>query len=309
MTSRRFNRVMNFEMVREQLQDRPLIGSSVGRQWDGMSVDEYGAWRSDDKAFRAPRDHHVITISLGYSSYVYQERLGKTFESPCKSGEATMMPAENEVRFRGVVPPHIRIGLMPSRLEEAAEEFRRIGTSARAVLTNGFLVRDNWLEHLGAIFSAELAQGSHPAQNLLIDALSNALSAHLLRNYSSGTELVERNDWTGSAIALGRAVDFIEAHGDKDVSLADLAAASGLSRFHLVRVFTKELGISPMQYVQRTRIERAKLLIRAGDLSLAEIAYATGFADQSHFTRRFKHHVGCTPAAFARQCGRVRLPK
>lgn len=308
MLSRGLDSAMNVEMVRKQLQDRPLVGSSAGRHWDGISIDEYGAYRSDDKRLLSPRDHHVITISLGYSPYVFQERLGKTFESPCKRGETTMMPAGHEVRFRGLLPAHIRIGMTPNRLKEAAEELRRIGTSPSAELTNGFLVRDPWLENLGAIFSNELACGPHPAQTLLIDALANALSAHLLRNYSATAELVERNDWSGTAAAVGRAVDFIEAHSDRDMSLADLASAAGLSRYHLVRVFTRELGFSPMQYVQRSRIERAKVLIRAGDLSLAEIAYATGFSDQSHFTRRFKRHVGCTPSAYARQYGRLRLP-
>ncbi len=64
--------------------------------------------------------------------------------------------------------------------------------------------------------------------------------------------------------------------------------------------------MTAISYVERRRIVRAQSLILEIDLALVEIALMTGFADQSHFTRRFHRHVGRTPAAFAREHGRRR---
>jgi AraC family transcriptional regulator len=299
-----FRNAMNVESVRKQLCERTVIGTSAGRPWEGISVDEYASCRADDPHFLAPRDHHVVTISLGESPYVFQERLGQRFESPCHFGEITMMPAGYEMRFRGELPAHIRIGISLASLAEAADALTRIGVPARGTISNGFCVRDPWLEHLGAVLSLELRQAPHPAQDLMIDALASALSVHLLKNYGTLTEVVDREASTGNAAAIRRALDYIEDCEARRISLDDLAAVAGLSRYHFVRVFTREVGLSPMQYLQRTRIERSKVLITTGNLSLAEVAYATGFADQSHFTRRFKLHVGCTPAAYARRTSR-----
>jgi AraC family transcriptional regulator len=84
------------------------------------------------------------------------------------------------------------------------------------------------------------------------------------------------------------------------VNLNDLAALAGLSRCHFIRAFKATTTLTPMAYVERSRIERARLLVTDGQMRLAEIAHFIGFADQSHFTRRFKAHVGCTPGDYAR---------
>lgn len=91
--------------------------------------------------------------------------------------------------------------------------------------------------------------------------------------------------------------EFLDAHFDQDVSLEHLAQLAGLSPYHLNRTFREQLGIPPHAYVIQLRITRAKLLLRSG-LPIAEVAHATGFADQSHFTRHFKKMVGITPGQF-----------
>lgn len=84
------------------------------------------------------------------------------------------------------------------------------------------------------------------------------------------------------------------------VHLDDLAAIAGLSRCHFIRAFKAATTLTPMAYVERRRIERARLLVTGGQMKFVEIAHFVGFADQSHFTRRFKAHVGCTPGNYAK---------
>lgn len=98
--------------------------------------------------------------------------------------------------------------------------------------------------------------------------------------------------------SLLRARDFIRQHCSRVVTLDELAALTGLSRYHLVRAFAKEFGLPPHAYQIRLQIEKAKAMLEAGVLP-AVVAAETGFSDQSHFTRHFKKINGVTPRQYA----------
>jgi transcriptional regulator GlxA family with amidase domain len=100
--------------------------------------------------------------------------------------------------------------------------------------------------------------------------------------------------------AVRRIRDYIEAHYDQDISLTGLAALVSLSPYHVARVFRAEVGLPPHGYLESVRIRRAQRLLAAG-MPPAAVACATGFADQSHLTHRFKRLIGVTPGRYARQ--------
>lgn len=80
-------------------------------------------------------------------------------------------------------------------------------------------------------------------------------------------------------------------------SLNDLAIASGLSRYHLIRCFKKSYGLSPHAYQLDERIKQAKTLLKAGH-SLIDTSHLLGFADQSHLQRNFKKRLAITPKQY-----------
>jgi AraC family transcriptional regulator len=94
--------------------------------------------------------------------------------------------------------------------------------------------------------------------------------------------------------------DYIERNLGEAISLEDLARVAGVSRFHFARQFRACTGESPMGYLLRTRVERAKIRLRESHARVIDIAAELGFADQSHFTRRFRRLVGMPPSAYAR---------
>ncbi|TAD88618.1 MAG: AraC family transcriptional regulator [Alphaproteobacteria bacterium] len=94
---------------------------------------------------------------------------------------------------------------------------------------------------------------------------------------------------------LARALALAEAHLDQDVSLSDLAAAAGLSRFHFSRAFREAMGEPPHAHVRRLRCERAAAMMMNTTMTLAEVAQACGFAHQAHFTTAFRRVYGTTP--------------
>ena len=104
---------------------------------------------------------------------------------------------------------------------------------------------------------------------------------------------------TKAHCAVERAKRYLEDRFTEPVGLDELAALTGLSRFHLVRIFAKYVGVPPHAYQIKVRIERSRALLEAGT-SPVSAAVDVGFADQSHFTRHFRRVMGVTPSAYAR---------
>jgi AraC family transcriptional regulator len=87
------------------------------------------------------------------------------------------------------------------------------------------------------------------------------------------------------------------------LSLAELARSAGVSADHMMRMFRRHYGCTLGEYVRDLRIEFARGALERTEKSLADIAGAAGFADQSHMTREFRRKLGVTPARYRETCG------
>lgn len=99
---------------------------------------------------------------------------------------------------------------------------------------------------------------------------------------------------------LQRVRDYIHSHASDDISIGELAREAGVSRVYLSRAFERQFGVPPHVYLNAVRLANARRLILSG-MSLATVAVTAGFADQSHFNRRFKGALGLSPGAWLRQ--------
>jgi AraC-like DNA-binding protein len=97
---------------------------------------------------------------------------------------------------------------------------------------------------------------------------------------------------------LRRIREYVDSHLDQSIELESLAATAELSVYHFARTFKQSEGTTPHAFVLERRLARARELLTRTDLSLSEVAFAVGFADQSHFTRRFRQMVGVSPGQF-----------
>lgn len=142
------------------------------------------------------------------------------------------------------------------------------------------------------------------ANQLLVDQALLMFRAHLVTRYGA-TKAVRRLKFNGLAPwQLRRAKDILLAHISERISLKDVARECCLSQSAFVRGFSMSMGIPPHRWLTMRRIERAKELMLESGMTLANIALASGFGDQSHFTRVFGQVVGLSPSAWKRQTGR-----
>ena len=91
---------------------------------------------------------------------------------------------------------------------------------------------------------------------------------------------------------------WLDANIYTEFSLDDVAAAFGVSKMHVIRVFRKRFGITPMQYVIERRIGAAKSLLTGTVMPIKEIAALLRYSGTQHFSTSFKSAVGCTPGQY-----------
>ena len=142
-----------------------------------------------------------------------------------------------------------------------------------------------------------------PAANLFVESLFNAAAARILYNDAEVRyPLFGPPRLTDDQVRA--AIDYIQDHVRDSLDLGSISRAAGLSEFHFARLFKAATGVSPFQFVTRTRIERAKELLRKTRLPIFEIAERVGYRKPSHFSARFRAVSGCGPDSYRKSTGR-----
>jgi AraC family transcriptional regulator len=156
---------------------------------------------------------------------------------------------------------------------------------------NDLFVRDP----LAELLARTLVESSNTMDGLYAESVGQTLVMHIAR--------MELSQPTANALPkwrLKRVLEYVGAHLDKALSLADLAAVAGLSRMHFAGQFRAATGYRPHDYLLYQRIESAKSMLSGTDMPLAEVALSVGFQAQPHFSTVFKRLTGQSPARWRR---------
>jgi AraC-like DNA-binding protein len=116
----------------------------------------------------------------------------------------------------------------------------------------------------------------------------------------SGPARHQRTPPTPLLTAVRRARDLIDRDFAEPLNLDRMARAANYSKFHFARAFTDAYGETPQAYLSRRRIERAKDLLRAANLTVTEVCMVVGFESVGSFSSRFKELVGVSPSEYRR---------
>ncbi len=100
--------------------------------------------------------------------------------------------------------------------------------------------------------------------------------------------------------SVRQAMAYIHEHYQEPISRAQLAEHVALTERYLTYCFRQELGITPMAYLTRYRVKRARFLLEQGNHTITQVALAVGFSESSYFNRVFRQEVGISPGAYQR---------
>jgi AraC family transcriptional regulator len=246
----------------------------------------------------ASPDAHVV-IHVGPSVKIECKRGGRTHRGTAIHGDVDILPANTESRWTLWEADTALIVRIPHSLLTRAAQESGID-AAKALLVNRFQVRDPQIEQLAWALKAEM-DCHYESGRLYLDSLGIAFASRLLHRHHSLPTIRTATPPGGLPGAkLRRVLGFIEDNLANNVSLAEVAAASGLSVSHCQRAFRQSLGISIHRYVIRRRVERAESLLAQENLSIAQIALEVGFSHQSHLATHMRRLRGFTPARHRR---------
>ena len=176
------------------------------------------------------------------------------------------------------------------RIAEDAENSRVCGLKFEA----GANPPDQVIRHLGEAILPAMA-APECASALFVDHILQAVCLYMATTYG-GLQLRQAMRRGGLATwQENRAKELMSAELGCDLPMAMLAKECGLSATHFARAFRASTGKSPHSWQMERRLDRSMSLLRRARPSLAEVALACGFADQSHFTRVFSNYMGVSP--------------
>lgn len=139
---------------------------------------------------------------------------------------------------------------------------------------------------------------------LLRDVRGRPVGTANLYRLESGAKAMP--DWHGDMKAV---TAYVNQHYAEDIRVSDLARMTPYREVKFIRLFKSVIGVTPGQYILRTRLNAARRLLETTAKALGDIAADTGFFDQSHFTRHFRRSFGVTPSAYRRRHRELERPR
>jgi AraC family transcriptional regulator len=238
-----------------------------------------------------PRLHHICFLLTPCDS-VYSRIADQRAIVRTARGSLAICPAGADYSADGHGSAEaieaIIVAIDPGQFALAAAE----GSAFEAGLIERFSSRDQALFDLARSLAVECADG-YPNGALFWNGMASTFIDGLLVRHTSKFKVLPRGRLDKQV--LDRLRDYIVAHLDEHIEASALAEIDGRSPFHFTRVFARSVGMTPYRYVVHLRLQRALELMRERRHGLAEIAAATGFADQSHLSRWVRRVHGVSP--------------
>jgi len=179
------------------------------------------------------------------------------------------------------------------------DEYRRAGSVYRTESLDALVFDDPALTRVSLSLVDAIGVG---APDLYAQSAAQFLATHLLSLQSRWPSRHgdDRRPGTLSDRRLRRVLEYMDAKYMEPLSLDDLAREAGVSRFHFVRLFRAQVGVTPYRYVVRLRMTAAAAMLAGTDLSVQDIALSCGYHTAGHFAAAFRRHFAQAPHEYRR---------
>lgn len=182
-------------------------------------------------------------------------------------------------------------------LAECYEDLFQRAHPGDIVLGDPRLIRDPVLERLGQALGVCKTEGAPPGR-MFVESVSLAIVSRLVARHFAAPAARGRVPSALPQWRINRVAEFVDAHLGENLSLADIASSTGLTRMHFAAQFRRATGMRPHEFLLQKRIERAQALLRTSRHSMLDVALGCGFRSQAHFTTVFKRLTGATPKSW-----------
>ncbi len=281
--------------------------TNYGSAWGGPEIAIARLIPTADYVLSIPDDHFIVMPLRGITDM--ERREGRNYEkSRAFTGRMVLNIQGSTAMFRWNKPfDNVYTRIFPQTVLAVAEALVK-GDPASVHLINMPLFSDPLLEQLLLTLIRE-AKDDNPSGRMYVEIMGFALVTHLVRHYSTlnPRHVLAQKSFGLSHQQLEIVTSYIKAYFYDSISLEDLAALVGLSRYYFARMFKRSTGFSPHEYLTRERIEQAKRLLSLGVMNITEVAHFTGFADVSKFSTIFKSIVGVPPSAIIKESKKRKL--
>ena len=241
---------------------------------------------------------HTLVVSGGNSKGVLHSRINdQTSLNDIRSGTLTYVPGglAQEYDFKGQLTNTV-LGIDDALFKRVADMDPSLPSA------NVLETRVAWTRPAVHALIEEQFQVTHSdaaGTKVLTESIALRLAYELLSAFGAPKPVGAPPELSTPEIT--QLIDFIEDHMEENFDLSALAAHLGRDPFGFTRSFKAATGASPHQYVIQRRLMRVKELLRTTDDRLAEITYATGFANQAHMTSTFTKHIGTSPGKWRKE--------
>jgi AraC family transcriptional regulator len=272
--------------------------TSYGMGWKTLQAVRYRKSPASGQFSLPPVSWHGLVLTIRPAEKFEARYDGVRIDRPPAAGSINVIPAGSSVRWRrqGRMDG-LTVYLEPIIVARIAAESFGFDSSRRLLPPlHGVNVPE--LSSAMLAVDAELRAGSFGG-SLLSESFATVLAVHLIRYITGSQREPVAADGLLPGHKLRRVIEYIMENLEDNPTLEGMAAVVNFSPYHFARLFKAATGLAPHQFVVARRIERAQHLLRTnGELGLAEVAFRSGFANQSHFCLHFKRITGVTPRRF-----------
>ncbi len=279
------------------------LHSSRAVGWTSLLLDRHDVTPVEREFETLATPDQSIVVMLGGEQHLEAFSDGLWRRTVYRAGTVGLTPGHRTDRLRRCTNRHkapfqkANIYLPQSLFDEAVDEFAQTGHGSSGGVLNALAFQDTMLCHVAMMLIKAMDAG---ASDLYAAATAKWLAVHLVCFHAGRLE-PERLTLDAGVLTdrrLARVLEMMSARLADPLTLVELAAEAGVSKFHFVRLFRQKTGATPHAVLVRLRLEAAQSMLAASDLDVGSIAGLCGYARGSDLATAFRRRFATTPLAW-----------